>query len=101
MNIKNIKVGSLITVAVLEELDACPQHIVIFKKEWPNGMRIRKKNLLRAVQLELGIDWFADEVFKGREHSRYWKLYMEDRTGTARGDAALSFWETICKRGGK
>ena len=48
-----------ITKQLLEERGACSSHVIIFAREWPNGVETTLENLLRAVELGLSISWLA------------------------------------------
>lgn len=50
--------GMLITAEMLDDKWACAEQVEIFEEEWPDGAKLTKKNLLRAAELELGVDWF-------------------------------------------
>jgi len=51
---------------------------VAFKAEWPDGMELTVPNLLRAVELEISIDWLAEKI-----------LDNDDRYGDVRRRAFL------------
>lgn len=46
-----------ITPAMLRKKDACPEQVEIFAREWPTGAAVTLKNCLRAVELNLDIEW--------------------------------------------
>ena len=47
-----------ITEKKLLKHQACADQLAIFVKEWPKGMKVSKKSLLRAAELELDLIWF-------------------------------------------
>lgn len=59
MNPRYVVPGSLITHEMLLGLDACYRQRVKFRKEWPDGMPLRRKNLLRAAEIGLDVHWAA------------------------------------------
>ena len=48
-----------VTAKQLRAKDACPDQVLIFEKEWPNGVEISQEVLQRAVEVHLDLDWFA------------------------------------------
>jgi hypothetical protein len=56
------KRGDLITSIDLRKIDACDWQIRKFRKEWPDGAKLLKKNLLRAAELDLNLDFFAHAI---------------------------------------
>jgi hypothetical protein len=102
-----IKVGSLITHNLLVGLGATCSQLGAFDKEWPNGCRLRLKNLLRAARLGISVDWFAARIFPGigfgtefnKYHRRYYGIYRDhDGEDNIHLDAARAFWDTIKER---
>jgi len=79
-----------ITAAMLEKHDACEEQVKIFRKEWPNGATVNKNNALRAVELELSIDWVAVRLLSGAALASYWKA--EDAALAARRKAEEAAW---------
>lgn len=57
---QKLRAGTLITSEMLRELGACKPHIKDFEEEWPKGTTFRLKNLKRAEELGLDLDWFID-----------------------------------------
>lgn len=49
-----------ITVDLLRRHRAYPNEIAIVAAEWPEGCEVSEANLLRAGELGLNLDWFAD-----------------------------------------
>lgn len=75
-----------ITAKMLEEKGACESQIVIFRKEWPKGAIVNKKNALRAVELDLDIKWAAVTFFAVAARAEYEKVR----------DATLAEYEKAC-----
>lgn len=50
---------------------ACSEEVAIFDAEWPNGAEISAANILRAVTLELNIDWFARRILTAPAERAY------------------------------
>ena len=73
-----------LTADMLKEKNACHRQVAVFEKEWPDGVKITKKAILRAVELELDIDWFVDNFLPPPIREAYqkaidlaWKAYKE------------------------
>ena len=49
-----------LTTDILYKKNACENQVAIFEKEWPDGVEITVEAILRAIELGLDIDWFAD-----------------------------------------
>ena len=62
-----------LTADMLSEKDACNYQVIVFEKEWPDGIKITKKAILRAVELELDINWFAYQFLPAPIWKAYWK----------------------------
>jgi len=45
---------------MLKEENACEDQVILFEKEWPDGVEVTVEAILRAIELGLDIDWFAD-----------------------------------------
>lgn len=110
MTRKDIKVGSLITHDLLVGLGASCDQLGAFDREWPNGCRVRLKNLLRAAGLGISVAWFASGILSGDEkelNTEYgmfwyrWVLVYRDHGGKddLQLDAARALWDTIKERG--
>lgn len=54
--------GGLLTSIHLRWLNACDTQVRKFRKEWPDGMKMLKKNLIRAAELGLDVQWFVSEL---------------------------------------
>ena len=61
-----------ITAKFLAEHDACPEQVALFRKTFPRDGSVTMKNLLKAVEAGLSIDWL--DQFIPPERS---KLYDE------------------------
>ena len=48
-----------VTAKQLRDKKACEDQVLVFKKEWPRGVRVTFDSLQRAAELELDLDWFA------------------------------------------
>jgi len=46
-----------ITVGLLRKLKACDSQIETFKKVFPKGAQVNKKNYLKAIAKNLSVDW--------------------------------------------
>ena len=73
-----------LTTDMLKEKNVCEGQVTIFEKEWPDGVKITKKAIIRAVELGLDIDWFADNFLSALTRKAYrkaialaWKAYEE------------------------
>ena len=62
-----------ITVAMLKRMGACSDEVDTFKREWPRGCAPNKKNILRAQELGLSVDWFIDRALTGSALAEYKK----------------------------
>ena len=60
-----------VTTAWLKENKACPDAIVLFCKEWPEGCEVTHANLLRADTLGLSLEWFAKRVLPEEVYADY------------------------------
>ena len=54
--------GYHLTVRGLRLMRACTEQVAIFKAEWPNGVTLSRRALLRAAKIRLDVDWFARQV---------------------------------------
>ena len=74
-----------VTTAELRGKGACESQVLLFKKEWGAGCEVTLPNLLRAVELNLNISWFAcnclptpiKQHFKAEE-ATIWKRYYAE-----------------------
>ncbi len=48
-----------VTTRQLKVKGACPDQVITFRREWPNGVEITPTTLQRAVELQLDLDWFV------------------------------------------
>ena len=62
-----------LTTDILYKKNACHRQVAVFEKEWPDGVKITKKAIIRAVELGLDIDWFADNFLSAPIWKAYWK----------------------------
>ena len=76
----------LITVEMLKAKDACENQVRIFAKEWPEGVRVTKQALERAVELGLDIDWAAQNLLPAPAWAAYaqaiapaWAAYGQEK----------------------
>ena len=60
-----------LTADMLREKNACHRQVAVFEKEWPNGVKTTKKAILRAVELELDIYWFAQRFLPAPAREAY------------------------------
>jgi len=68
-----------LTADMLREKNACHRQVAVFEKEWPDGVKITKKAIIRAVVLGLDIDWFADNFLSAPIRKAYWKAMASVR----------------------
>ena len=64
-----------ITAAMLEKHGAREEEVKVFRREWPKGAVVNKKNALRAVELELDVGWLATNLLS----VAVWALYRKAR----------------------
>ena len=62
-----------ITAAMLRKHGACKEQVEIFRREWPDGAVVNRTNALRAVALELDVNWVALELLSGAALVQYRK----------------------------
>ena len=60
-----------VTVNELLVLHACKKQIAIFDNEWPDGAEITEKNYLRACELNLDLDWVANNFLVAVAQAEY------------------------------
>jgi hypothetical protein len=63
-----------ITAKMLQKQGACQEQVDLFRKEWPQGAVVNKKNALRAVELGLDIRWVAVKFLKAPAWAEYKKV---------------------------
>jgi hypothetical protein len=51
-----------ITSEMLKQAKACEEQVSVFEKEWPKGIRVSKKAVLRALELRLDLYWAAQHL---------------------------------------
>lgn len=56
-----------------QEPEVCSQDINIFSKEWPQGMKVNKKNIHKWFKLGLNMDWFISHKLSFSAYSEYLK----------------------------
>jgi len=69
-----------LTADMLKEKDACNYQVTVFEKEWPDGAEITVEAILRAVELELDLDWFTRQFLPAPVR----KVYNEAMTSAQR-----------------
>ena len=79
-----------ITAAMLRKHGACKEQVEIFRREWPDGAVVNRTNALRAVALELDVNWVALELLSGAALVQYgkvlnaaWSQYQKAEAGGA------------------
>ena len=77
----------IITADILAAHGACADQLRKFKREWPDGTWLLKKRVLRAAELGLNIDWFAEQFLTDAALAEYYKA------------AAPALWAAIKKHG--
>lgn len=55
----------------LTEHYACREHRELFQQEWPDGGKVARKNLARAFEIGLDVNWFAKEILSGLLYETY------------------------------
>ena len=60
-----------LTADMLKEKDACNYQVTVFEKEWPDGAEITVEAILRAVELELDLDWFTRQFLPAPVRKAY------------------------------
>ena len=60
-----------LTTDMLREKNACNYQVTVFEKEWPDGAEITVEAILRAVELELDLDWFARQFLPAPVRKAY------------------------------
>ena len=80
-----------LTADMLREKNACNYQVAVFEKEWPDGIKITKKAILRAVELELDINWFAYQFLPAPIWKAYWKAIALARKACEK--AIASAWK--------
>lgn len=99
-----------ITRKILEREDACESEVADFEIEWPNGANITLKNIRRAQELGLDIEWVVFQFMSKRAQQRFADLEHEwgnKRVGETvteeewEDSYALNVWEAykVHKRG--
>ncbi len=56
------KRGATITSRHLRAMFACDNQIRKFRREWPDGVRLIRRNLMRAAEIGLDICWLVEEL---------------------------------------
>ena len=69
-----IKRNDLITKAMLTELGASCDQVGVFYTEWPDGARLTLENLNRANELELDVNWLANNILSAPAWAEYEKV---------------------------
>jgi hypothetical protein len=75
-----LRKGMFIHSRDLRKIGACGHQITKFRKEWPDGVKLLKKNLIRAAEIKLDLSWFAYAGLSRRQIEKYHKL-TRDRYG--------------------
>lgn len=65
-----MRIPERVTSKFLEELDACEEDMEVFKKLWPNGCKLSERNLLRAAEKGLDINWFSETILTYLEYGK-------------------------------
>lgn len=97
-----------ITAEMLE--GACAREVAIFNKEWPDGAVVTLKNIKRAAELGINIDWAALKFLPKGTHWEFlkanrpaWEEYLDDYTTGCRlryfKAIAPILWKVIQKHG--
>ncbi len=98
--------GKKITAQMLREKGASCSAVDVFEKEWPAGAFVSLKNIRKAQEINLDIDWFAFHFFTATAREAYNKATAtageayKKATATARGaykKATATAWEAYDK----
>jgi uncharacterized membrane protein len=68
-----------LTKKMLLEKNACHPAVETFAKEWPDGCDVNRKNVLRASELMLNLDWFASKFLTAPALAEYEKAEASAR----------------------
>ncbi len=79
-----MKKGTLITAEMLLKRHACRPAVRAFEKEWPDGAKLLKRNLLRAVELDFPVWWFINFAADGQMIKAIDKKTLRARNAFAR-----------------
>ena len=60
-----------ITTKQLRALGACQKQLEIFAAEWPDGCEITEANILRALALNLAVDWVMPKILPAHLWDEY------------------------------
>ena len=78
--------NTVITAKMLRAKNACENQVAIFEREWPKGARPTLKNIRRATELGLDVDWFARTFLDAPAWAAYkdaraaaWAAYKDAR----------------------
>lgn len=59
---RKLRIGELLTVEWLNQAGACWYQLKKFERLFPDGLTLRRKNLLLAAQHSFDLDWFASRM---------------------------------------
>ncbi len=95
-----MKPMKLVTAEMLEKAEACAYDIRKFRREWPDGCKLTKKNCLRAFGpggLGLAPDWAAEHLLSDEAWAEYEKAIdaAEVEHERARDAAVVEFAKDI------
>ena len=62
----------IITYKQLEGLNPCRDQFRIYKKHFPDNLEVTLDGLLKAAELGLSLDWFANEFLPGAACAAYY-----------------------------
>ena len=77
-----------ITAEMLRAKRACEEQVARFEREWPEGTDLTLPAAMRAVALDLDLNWFAETFLRGPERDEYQKV---------RAAAFVAAWEMQSK----
>lgn len=92
LNEASFKRGALITSIHLRRLGACVTQIKKFRREWPDGVRLLKRSIMRAVEIGLDVAWLVHNLSGEDEHPKFITLRRGDH---ARLDSAYRHYYDI------
>lgn len=71
---RTVRLNMRITPYMLRRLGACYPKRVQFQNLWPDGLLLRRSNLIKASEKRLGVTWFIDKILHWTEYRKYDKL---------------------------
>ena len=66
-----------VTEKELVELEACEYAVEAFCEEWPDGVVVTLKNVQRAVDLDLPVEWYVRRMVMV-DNRAAWGIYLRE-----------------------